>query len=93
MAEISIIIPISNVELYRSQCIESILLQSFTDFELILIDDGSLDQRSSICDSYASNDSRITVIHTENSGVSSAHNTDLDHATGKYITFCDSDDS
>lgn len=92
MPEISIIIPIYNVEKYLHRCIESILAQTFTNYELILVDDGSPDNCGKICDEYALKDSRIIVIHKENGGVSSARNIGLKHAKGKYIVFCDSDD-
>lgn len=89
----SVIVPVYNVEKYLSQCIDSILEQIFTDFELILIDDGSSDNSPQICDEYAMKDARIRVIHKENSGVSSARNAGISIATGKYITFIDSDDT
>lgn len=90
--EISIIIPLYNVECYLSQCIESVLAQTYINFELILIDDGSSDKSLDICHLYASKDKRIKVIHTTNQGVSSARNTGLDYATGDWITFIDADD-
>jgi Glycosyltransferases involved in cell wall biogenesis len=90
---LSIIIPVYKVELYLHECISSILNQAFTDFELILIDDGSPDNSGKICDEYALNDKRIIVIHQKNNGVSSARNEGLDRATGSYITFVDSDDT
>lgn len=89
---ISIIVPVYKVEKYLRRCIDSILTQTFRDFELILVDDGSLDGCPGICDEYAEKDSRIVVIHKENGGVSSARNKGLDVARGKYIMFCDSDD-
>ena len=90
--KISIIVPVYNVESYLPRCIDSILAQTYTDFELILVDDGSPDNSGAICDEYAAKDSRIRVIHKENGGVSSARNTGLDFASGKYISFVDSDD-
>ena len=90
--KISVIIPIYNVEKYLHRCIESVLAQTFTDFELILVDDGSLDDCGRICDEYAKIDNRIFTIHKENGGVSKARNIALDFATGEYICFCDSDD-
>ena len=93
MAEISIIVPVYNVEQYLENCIESILNQTFKDFELILVDDGSTDNSGKICDIYEKKDSRIKVIHKNNGGLSSARNTGLDIACGKYIGFVDSDDS
>jgi len=92
MPEISIIVPVYKAEQYLPQCIESILAQTFTDFELILVDDGSPDDCGAICDEYAKKDARIKVIHQPNSGVSVARNAALDIARGKYIMFCDSDD-
>lgn len=89
---ISIIVPIYNAEQYLHRCIDSILAQSYTDFELLLIDDGSKDASGAICDEYASKDTRVHVFHKENGGVSSARNLGLDNAQGEYITFCDADD-
>jgi len=90
--EISIIVPVYNVENYLSRCVDSILFQNFIDFELLLIDDGSVDSSGRICDEYSKADARITVFHTTNEGVSSARNLGLDNAKGKWITFVDSDD-
>ncbi len=89
---ISIIVPVYNVEDYISECIDSILTQTFSDWELILVDDGSTDSSGKICDEYALKDSRIKVIHKNNGGLSSARNAGLDIAKGEYITFIDSDD-
>lgn len=89
---LSIIIPVYNVEQYLNKCIDSILSQTFTDFELILADDGSTDNSGKICDKYSKIDPRIIVIHKENGGQSSARNAGLNIASGKYITFVDSDD-
>ncbi|MCM1312358.1 MAG: glycosyltransferase family 2 protein [Bacteroides sp.] len=89
---ISVIIPIYNVERYLRRCIDSILAQTFTDFELLLVDDGSKDGSGSICDEYAEKDKRVRVFHKANGGVSSARNMGLDHAWGEWITFVDSDD-
>lgn len=89
---LTIIVPIYNTENYLSECIDSILNQSYKDIELILINDGSTDNSSSICDEYSSKDKRIKVIHIENRGVSYARNTGLSIAKGEYITFVDSDD-
>ena len=89
---ISIIVPIYNADQYLHRCIDSILAQSYTDFELLLIDDGSKDDSGTICDAYAAKDSRVRVFHKENGGVSSARNLGLDHAQGEYVTFCDADD-
>jgi glycosyltransferase involved in cell wall biosynthesis len=92
MPKISVIIPVYNVEKYLVKCIDSVLSQTFTDFECILIDDGSPDNCGKICDEYAKKDRRTKVIHQENSGVSSARNAGLDIAQGEWITFIDSDD-
>lgn len=92
MPLISVIVPVYNVEKYLSRCIDSILAQTFTDFELLLIDDGSKDKSGEICDEYALKDNRIRVFHKENGGVSSARNIGLDNAMGEWICFCDSDD-
>lgn len=90
--KVSVIVPVYNVEKYLHRCIDSILSQTFTDFELLLIDDGSKDASGIICDKYAQKDSRVQVFHKKNGGVSSARNTGLDNAQGDYIVFCDSDD-
>lgn len=90
---LSIIVPVYKVELYIHKCISSILNQTFTDFELILIDDGSPDNCGAICDDYAKKDNRIIVIHQNNQGISGARNAGLKIAKGEYITFVDSDDS
>lgn len=89
---ISIIVPIYKAEKYIHRCIDSILTQNHTDFELLLVDDGSPDNCGAICDAYAARDSRVRVFHKENGGVSSARNLGLDHAQGEWITFVDSDD-
>lgn len=90
--QISVIVPVYNVEQYLSRCIDSVLAQTFTDFELLLIDDGSKDNSGIICDEYAGKDKRIRVFHKENGGVSSARNLGLDVACCEWITFIDSDD-
>ena len=92
MAEISMIVPVYQVEPYLAQCIESVQKQTFQDFELILVDDGSKDQSGMICDAYAAEDDRIHVIHMEHKGAASARNAGLDYASGRYITFLDGDD-
>lgn len=89
---LSIIIPVYNVESYLDRCIQSILSQSYHDLELILIDDGSTDASSLLCDKWAERDERIVVIHKENGGVSSARNVGLEKVTGEYLTFVDPDD-
>lgn len=90
--KLSIIVPVYQVEAYIDECITSILNQTFRDFELILVDDGSLDRCPAICDVYAQKDSRIRVIHQKNQGLSAARNTGLQEARGDYIGFVDSDD-
>ena len=92
MAEVSIIVPVYQVEKYIRQCVDSILAQTFTDFELILVDDGSKDQSGQICDEYARMDTRVKVIHKENGGLSDARNKGMDQASGNYFMFVDSDD-
>ena len=88
----SVIVPVYNAEDTLRQCINSILNQVFKGFELLLIDDGSKDGSPVICDEYAMKDSRVRVFHKENGGVSSARNLGIDHASGEWITFIDSDD-
>lgn len=90
--KISVIVPVYKVEQYLHRCIDSILSQSFTDFELLLIDDGSPDNCGKICDEYTQKDSRVRVFHKPNGGVSSARNLGLDNAKGEWVAFIDSDD-
>ena len=90
--QISIIIPVYNSENYLRECLDSITKQTFTDFEVLLINDGSTDKSGIICDEYAAKDSRFKVFHKENGGVSSARNLGLHNAKGEWITFVDSDD-
>lgn len=92
MPTISVIVPVYNVEEYLPACVDSVRVQTFEDFELILVDDGSPDNCGAMCDEYAVQDSRIRVIHQENQGLSGARNTGMDTARGEYITFIDSDD-
>ncbi len=89
---ISVIVPVYNVSEFLSQSLDSIINQTYKDIEIILVDDGSTDESGKICDVYASNDSRVRVIHKSNGGLSSARNAGLDIALGDYITFVDSDD-
>lgn len=91
-ATISVIVPIYNSENHLEKCIDSILNQTYSNFELILINDGSKDSSGQICDSYSYKDSRIKVYHKENGGASSARNLGIDKATGDYLVFVDSDD-
>jgi len=92
MPLISVIVPVYNVEKYIFRCIDSILSQQFSDYELILVDDGSPDKCGKICDEYAEKNDRIKVIHKENGGLASARNAGMKIASGKYYVFCDSDD-
>lgn len=92
MSLVSIIVPVYNSSKYLSRCIESIVKQSFSCFELLLVDDNSSDDSLIICNKYAEIDDRIRVLHKQNGGVSSARNFGLKYAEGEYITFCDSDD-
>lgn len=90
--QISIIVPVYNVEKYLRQCLDSITAQTFTDWECILVDDGSKDKSGSICDEYAQKENRFKVIHKENGGVSSARNKGIDNSRGKWVFFSDADD-
>lgn len=89
---VSIIVPVYNAEKTLERCVDSILNQSYQDFELFLVDDGSADGSGALCDAYARQDSRVRVFHQENAGVSAARNLALDHAAGEYLQFLDSDD-
>lgn len=89
---ISIIVPVYNTEKYLKECIGSILAQTYTDFELLLVDDGSTDNSGEICDEYAQKDSRVRVFHKENGGASSARNLGIEEAHGEYLHFVDADD-
>lgn len=90
---ISIIVPVYNAEKFLCSCLDSILFQTYTNWEAILVDDGSNDTSGCICDEYAQKDSRIMVIHKKNGGVSSARNMGIENAYGEWFLFCDSDDS
>ena len=92
MPKVSVIVPVYNTEQYLKECVDSLLKQTLTDLEIILIDDGSPDNSAYICDEYAKLDSRVKVIHKENGGLSSARNAALDICKGEYIGFVDSDD-
>lgn len=92
MPKISIIVPVYNTESFLSKCIDSILNQQFKDFEIILVNDGSLDNSGKICDEYAEIDNRVRVLHIKNQGVSNARNRGIELARGDYIGFIDSDD-
>jgi glycosyltransferase involved in cell wall biosynthesis len=89
---ISVIVPVYNVEAYVRQCVDSIVSQTYKDLEIILVDDGSTDSSGEICDYYATVDSWVKVIHKKNGGLSEARNVGLQHSTGEYIGFVDSDD-
>ena len=90
---ISVVVPVYNREKHLCECVDRVLAQTFTDFELVLVDDGSTDRSAEICDAYAKKDTRVKVIHKQNGGVSSARNEGIAASSGEYITFIDSDDS
>ena len=92
MPEISVIVPVYRAESFLRKCTESILSQTFSDLELLLVDDGSPDGSGALCDAIAREDSRVRVFHKENGGVSSARNLGLEEARGRYIAFADADD-
>lgn len=92
MEKVSIIIPVYNVQNYLPQCLDAVATQSYPNWEAILVDDGSSDSSGQLCDAYAKVDPRFRVIHKENGGAASAKNIGLDHATGSYLAFIDSDD-
>ena len=89
--EVSVIIPVYNVKAYLEKCIDSVLEQTFSDYNVILVDDGSTDGSGEICDIYAKKYDKITVIHKSNGGLSDARNYGIENADSKYITFIDSD--
>lgn len=93
MTKISVIIPVYNIEEYLDKCIQSILLQNFSEYEVILVDDGSTDKSGKICDEYSQKYSQIKVIHQANKGLGGARNTGIEAACGEYLLFVDSDDS
>ena len=92
MNKISVIIPVYNTERWLERCIESVLNQTYKNFELILVDDGSFDDSGKICDKYTLSDNRVKTIHQENTGASVARNKGIESATGEYVIFVDSDD-
>lgn len=92
MPKISVIVPVYKVEKYLRRCLDSILAQTYADWECLLIDDGSPDNSGAICDEYARRDERFRVFHVKNGGVSRARNIGLDNMTGEWVTFIDSDD-
>lgn len=89
---ISIIVPVYKAEAYLLRCVDSLLAQTFTDFEVLLIDDGSPDRSGEICDDYARKDARVRVFHQTNGGVSVARQRGVENAKGEWITFVDADD-
>ncbi|WP_100012065.1 glycosyltransferase family 2 protein [Lentibacillus sediminis] len=89
---ISVIVPVYNIESYLPKCVDSILAQTFTDFEVILVNDGATDQSGEICDFYAMHDQRVKVIHQPNGGLSAARNKGISQSRGKYLSFVDGDD-
>ncbi len=93
MEKVSIVVPIYNAEKYIGSCLESIIAQTYNEWEVLLVNDGSRDGSAEICDEYAMRDERIKVFHRENHGVSATRNYGIEHATGKYIMFIDSDDT
>ena len=92
MEKISVIVPVYKVEKYLRKCLDNIVNQTYSNLEIIVVDDGSPDNSGNIADEYAAKDNRVKVIHKENGGLSDARNTGLAVATGEYVTFCDSDD-
>ena len=92
MPQISVIVPVYNVQRYLRRCVDSILSQTFSNLEVILVDDGSPDRCGAICDEYAAADPRVKVIHKPNGGLSSARNAGIEAAAGEYLAFVDSDD-
>ncbi|MDE6807819.1 MAG: glycosyltransferase family 2 protein, partial [Prevotella sp.] len=92
MPKVSVIVPVYKAEKYLDRCVESILAQTYSEWELLLVDDGSPDKSGELCDIWSKKDSRIKVFHKENGGVSSARNLGIELAKGEWITFVDSDD-
>ena len=92
MPKVSVVIPVYNAGKYLKRCVESLMRQSFTDFEVLLVDDGSADDSGEICDYYASRDERVKIFHKVNEGVSAARNFGLDRVKGDWVTFVDADD-
>ena len=91
--KVSIIVPVYNVEKYLDECVKSILAQTYSNIEIVLVDDGSKDTSGSMCDEYKKHDDRIVVVHKENGGLSSARNAGMENASGDYYIFVDSDDT
>ncbi len=93
MIKVSIIVPVYNIETYLRHCIDSLIVQTLKEIEIILVDDGSTDSGGTICDEYADRDERIKVVHKTNGGLSDARNTGINLARGDFIGFVDGDDS
>ena len=89
---ISVVVPVYNVENYLEACLESILASTYTDFELIVIDDGSTDSSGRLCDQVAARDQRVKVVHQENSGIAASRNLGIEMSSGEYLSFVDADD-
>lgn len=89
---ISVIVPVYNVEKYLRQCLDSLLQQSYRDLEIIMVDDGSQDSSGEVCEEYACKYPHFKVVHKQNAGLGMARNTGLEHITGQYVVFVDSDD-
>ena len=89
---VSVVVPVYNVENYLNRCLDSIVSQTYKNIEVILVDDGSTDMSSSMCDEWRYRDNRIKVVHKKNAGLGEARNSGIENATGKYICFVDSDD-
>lgn len=89
---VSVVVPVYNVEKFLYRCVSSLLNQTYKNIEILLIDDGSKDSSGALCDEWATKDTRIKVVHKENQGLGMARNTGIEHASGDYICFCDSDD-
>lgn len=92
MNRVSVIVPVYNTKAYIKRCVDSLLNQTYSDMEIILIDNGSTDGCSEICDRYANEYKRVKTYHVKNAGVSNARNIGIENATGEFIAFCDSDD-
>ena len=92
MPTVSVIVPVYNVRQFLPRCVKSLQAQTMDDFEVVLVDDGSTDGSSQLCDELALSDSRIKVLHKENGGASSARNYGIDNAEGEYLSFIDADD-
>jgi len=92
MPRLSVVVPVYNVEEFLEPCLDSLLAQTFTDYEVVMVDDGSTDGSAAIAQRYVDRDPRLKLVHQENGGLSKARNTGTDHATGELLVFLDSDD-